>query len=61
MDGRVLFEALENEKQASGKPETKTIETKREVGLFTWQQYLKFTTFDGAIYFDEGNGAPVRK
>ena len=30
--------------------ETKTIEAKREVGLFNWHQYLKFTTFDGAIY-----------
>jgi arylsulfatase A-like enzyme len=56
MDGRVLLEALESERGPSGKPETKTVEAKSESGLFRWRQYLKFTTFDGAIYFDEGNG-----
>jgi hypothetical protein len=61
MDGRVLHEALENEAASPGKPETKTIEAKREVGLFKWQQYLKYTTFDGAIYFDEGNGSATLK
>jgi arylsulfatase A-like enzyme len=56
MDGRVLHEALENEESSPGKPETKTVEATRDVGLFRWHQYLKYTTFDGAIYFDEGNG-----
>jgi hypothetical protein len=51
-----LHEALETEESSPGKPETKTVEATRDVGLFRWHQYLKYTTFDGAIYFDEGNG-----
>jgi arylsulfatase A-like enzyme len=56
MDGRVLTEALADGKAPSGKPEQKTIEAQRTVGLRHWRQYLKTTTFGGAFYVDEGNG-----
>jgi arylsulfatase A-like enzyme len=59
MDGRVLHEALKESRQASvSPPETKTIEAKHDLGVLEWRQYLKYTTYDHAIYFDEGNGAP---
>jgi arylsulfatase A-like enzyme len=61
MDGRVLLEALESEAGPLGKPETKVLEAKSESGLFRWRQWLKYTTFDGAIYFDEGNGEVTMK
>ncbi|HTD67623.1 MAG TPA: alkaline phosphatase family protein, partial [Candidatus Limnocylindria bacterium] len=57
MDGRVLAEALVNGKAPSGQPKTETITATREIGLRRWEQYLKTTTFGGAFYVDEGNGA----
>lgn len=55
LDGRVLTEAL-----VDGDPaptiETKTLESTREVGIFRWRQYLKYSRVGNAIYFDEGNG-----
>jgi len=59
LDGRVLQEAFAGSSQRMPKAVTRTIEAKRDIGLFRWQQYLKFTEVDGAIYFDEGNGAPT--
>jgi arylsulfatase A-like enzyme len=59
MDGRVLREALAGISQRAPKAVTRTIEARRDVGYFRWQQYLKFTEVDGAVYFDEGNGEPV--
>ncbi len=61
MDGRVLHEALAGSYAAKSKPQTKTIEARRDLGVLEWQQYLKFTTYENSIYFDEGNGAPVIK
>ena len=61
MDGRVLQEALLNGKASDAKPATKTIEATRELALFRWRQYLKFTEYDGAIYFDEGNGQALSR
>lgn len=61
MDGRVLHEALAQSYAPESKPETKTIEARRDIGVHEWRQYLKFTTFENSIYFDEGNGAPVLK
>jgi arylsulfatase A-like enzyme len=61
MDGRVLREALTGGGSPSEQPTTKTVEATRDVGLFQWHQYLKFTEYDGRIYFDEGNGEPVAK
>lgn len=57
-DGRVLYEAFADGSRRAPKSVTRTIEAKRDIGLFRWHQYLKFTEVDGAIYFDEGNGAP---
>ena len=56
MDGRVLHEALAYSKVKPPKPETKTIEVSRNIGLFRWKQYLKFSTVGTTRYFDEGNG-----
>ena len=59
MDGRALTEALVGGNAPTGKPETKTVEATREVGLRRWHQYLKTTTYGGAFYIDEGNGESV--
>ncbi len=61
MDGRVLHEALARSTTATPAPDIQTIEATRELGLFRWQQYLKFSTVGPAKYFDEGNGAPQRR
>jgi len=58
LDGRVLHEAFVGS-QRIPKAVTRTIEAKRDIGFFRWHQYLKFTEVDGAVYFDEGNGAPA--
>jgi len=59
MDGRVLHEALATSKQPVPSPETKLIEATRDLGMFRWRQYLKFTQVGTTVYFDEGNGAPM--
>ena len=61
MDGRVLTEALLDFDGDVPKPEHKTIEASRDLPLVRWHQYLKYTTMGKSIYFDEGNGGPVRK
>ena len=61
MDGRVLCEALAGSEFPAEQPVTDTIEAERDIGLFVWHQYLRFTQFSGRIYFDEGNGQPVAK
>jgi hypothetical protein len=58
MDGRVLHEALATSSEPVPKPETRLIEASRDLGMFRWRQYLKFTQVGHAIYFDEGNGQP---
>jgi arylsulfatase A-like enzyme len=58
-DGRVLYEAFADGSRRAPKGVTRTIEAKRDVGLFRWHQYLKFTEVDSTVYFDEGNGAPT--
>src|ERR1041385_1373032 len=57
MDGRVLSEAFVNGAVASSKPKTETIKASQVIGLRHWEQYLKTTTYGGAFYVDEGNGA----
>ncbi len=61
MDGRVLHEALAHSTVKPPEPETKTIEASRELGLFRWQQYLKFSSVGTTRYFDEGNGQAGRR
>jgi arylsulfatase A-like enzyme len=58
LDGRVLHEAFADGSRRAPKSVTRTIEARRDIGLFRWHQYLKFTEVDGAVYFNEGNGAP---
>jgi hypothetical protein len=60
MDGRVLHEALVHSTTATPVPEVKTLEIKRDLGLFHWEQYLKFSTVGTTRYFDEGNGIATR-
>ncbi len=61
MDGRILEEALVTGTPTEAKPSTQTIEASHDLPLFRWHQYLKFTEYGGAIYFDEGNGEPTLK
>jgi len=61
MDGRVLHEALRESRSGSAQPVTKTIEARHDIGVLEWRQYLKYTTYENAVYFDEGNGAPRLK
>ena len=61
MDGRVLVEALVDGVRSSVQPVTRTVEAKRDIGLFEWRQYLKLTEYEGRVYFDAGNGEPVPK
>jgi len=61
MDGRVLHEALARSTVKPPEAETKTLEAKRDLGLFRWQQYLKFTSVGTTRYFDEGNGTVSRR
>ena len=59
LDGRVLYEAMTGVSRSAPKSVTRTIEARRDIGFFRWHQYLKYTEVDGAVYFDEGNGAPA--
>ena len=56
MDGRVLQEAFAGAGTDTPAPEVKTIEATREVGLFRWKQYLRYTKVGPSIYYDEANG-----
>jgi arylsulfatase A-like enzyme len=55
LDGRVLREALVDEKGEAPKTETQVMRATRDVGSKKWAQYLKVSTVDGRRYFDEGN------
>jgi arylsulfatase A-like enzyme len=61
MDGRVLHEALVRSKTVPPAPDVKTLEAKRDVGLFRWEQYLKVSSVGATRYFDEGNGLSTRR
>jgi arylsulfatase A-like enzyme len=61
MDGRVLEEALAQGTACDAPPRTETLEAARELGLFRWHQYLKFTEYGNTRYFDEGNGQPTAR
>jgi arylsulfatase A-like enzyme len=56
MDGRVLFEALNQ----SGRPDLKaaeeTLEAVRTLGFLTWRQSLKIVKVGYSTYYEEGNG-----
>jgi hypothetical protein len=43
------------------KPETKTIEAKRDFAAGTWRQSLRISRVGSTTYLDEGNGAFVPK
>jgi arylsulfatase A-like enzyme len=59
MDGRVLHEALATSREKVPKAVTRTIEAKRDIGFFRWQQYLKFVEIGDTVYFLEGNGGAL--
>jgi arylsulfatase A-like enzyme len=61
MDGRVLYEALANNTASIPTAETKTLEASRDLPLFRWRQYLKYTQVGSSVYFDEGNGGRIPK
>ena len=55
LDGRVLREALVEEKGEAPKTEPQVMRAKRDVGKKVWEQYLKVSTVEGRRYNDEGN------
>jgi arylsulfatase A-like enzyme len=55
-DGRLLSEAMINIDSATPKPETETIEAKREFESGIWRQSLRVSRIGSTIYFDDGNG-----
>jgi hypothetical protein len=62
MDGRVLREALVNEKiEEALTPKDEVMEAVRETDQLRWRQFLQVTRYGNAIYFNEGNGASTRK
>jgi arylsulfatase A-like enzyme len=61
LDGRVLHEAFATHKGSLPRVKTERLEATRDIGFLRWSQYLKFSEVDGAIYFDEGNGAAAMR
>jgi arylsulfatase A-like enzyme len=63
MDGRILSEAMINGDPATAglKPETKTIEAKKDLPTGTWRQKLKISRVGATTYLDEGNGTFTAK
>jgi predicted AlkP superfamily pyrophosphatase or phosphodiesterase len=56
MDGRVLLEAMAGQTPTDAQPATKTLEAACATKDGQWKQYLKLSTIEGRVYFDEGNG-----
>lgn len=56
MDGRVLSEAMADIDVPVLKPETKTIEAKKDFAAGTWRQSLQISRVGSTVYLDEGNG-----
>lgn len=61
LDGRILSEALRDFEGPLPPAEQVTIEASAEGASFRWCQYLKYSTVGNAIYFEEGNGAALKK
>lgn len=57
MDGRILREALVGGEALTPVVKEHRAEASRVLGLMKWQQYLQTSEVEGAVYFDEGNGA----
>jgi arylsulfatase A-like enzyme len=60
-DGRILSDAMADIDLPVLKPETKTIEAKRDFAAGTWRQSLRISRVGSTTYLDEGNGAFVPK
>ncbi|MBA2585675.1 MAG: alkaline phosphatase family protein [Chthoniobacterales bacterium] len=56
MDGRVLGEAFASESEAP-KAAAHRLEATRQFSDRTWRQWLQISTYGGASYLDQGNGA----
>jgi arylsulfatase A-like enzyme len=63
LDGRILSEAMVKVDPATTglKPETRTVEAKKDFAAGTWRQTLKISRVDSTIYLDEGNSAFMPK
>ena len=63
MDGRVLSESMTNSDPATAtpKPETKTIDAKKDLPSGSWRQSVRISRVGSATYLDEGNGTFVPK
>ncbi len=59
ISGRVLHEALATSRESAPAVKERKLEADRDVGIFHWHQYLKFSEVGDAVYFDEGNGHPT--
>jgi predicted AlkP superfamily pyrophosphatase or phosphodiesterase len=59
LDGRILSEAMVKIDPATTglKPETRTVEAKKDFAAGTWRQTLKISRVGSTAYLDEGNGA----
>jgi len=59
MDGRALFEAMTDSDPATAtpKPETRTIEARKDLPIGSWRQSLRISRVGSTVYLDEGNGA----
>jgi arylsulfatase A-like enzyme len=56
MDGRVLFEALNQPGRPDLKAAEETLEASRPIGFLTWRQSLKIVKVGYSTYYEEGNG-----
>jgi arylsulfatase A-like enzyme len=61
LDGRILSDAMADIDLPALKPETKTIEAKKDFAAGTWRQSLQISRIGSTVYLDEGNGAFVPK
>jgi arylsulfatase A-like enzyme len=59
LSGRVLHEALSSSSEKVPAVKERRVEASVNIGLFRWEQYLKFCEIGDSIYFDEGNGQRV--
>ncbi|MBA2585024.1 MAG: hypothetical protein H0U99_00880, partial [Chthoniobacterales bacterium] len=57
MGGRVLGEAFVDGPSASAPVEARRLEGTRQFSDRTWRQWLQISTYGGASYLDQGNGA----
>jgi len=56
-DGRILSEALVHPSAIPDKVKEESLEARRDLGEYSWRQYLKISHMGSTTYLDEGNGS----